>query len=212
MRLARLIATFALVATGCGTDTPDAPADPASGEATAAAAAPEATDDSSADCLIGTWQIDPASMDLEKIPALQELPDAEFSVGGSTGRALLAFEASGDAVQTFEDFSITIDASVMGQTVSVRNNYSGTARATYAVEDERIVMEPGEADLSASVNVNGGTAQPNPFATESVFEEWERGRTAFECEGDLLTVDVYEPDSDGGEAFIRDVRYTRVAG
>lgn len=207
MRPLLVLAALALAA--CGTDTPEASGESASGESRSA---PEATAaPSGEDCLVGTWQIDPASMDLDKIPAMQEIPDAEFSVGESTGRALLAFDASGDAVQTFEDFSITIDATVMGQSMSVRNDYSGTAEATYTIEDDRIVMEPGEAELSTSVSINGGAAQPNPFATESVFEEWERGRTAFDCEGDALTFDIYGPESDGGDVFIRDVRYTRVS-
>ena len=209
-----LLSAVLLFASGCASDAPAdaAPSDDsASSDAPSAPEAAALSDASGAGCLIGTWQIDPASMDVGKVPAMQQIPDAQFSVGGSSGRALLVFEASGDAVQRFEDFSVTINASVMGQTVSVRNDYSGTARATYAVEDDRVVMTPGEAELTSSVSINGGAAEPNPFATESVFEEWERGRTAFECSGDDLTLDIYGPDSAGGEVFVRDVRYTRVA-
>ena len=201
--------TLALLLTACGSgdsaptggaderanDTPSSPAE------TASAAGP-------ASCLIGTWQLDPASMDFDNSPAMQEVPDAEFSVGETSGRALLAFEADGDAVQTFEDFSVTVNASVMGMTMSVRNDYSGTAAAEYRVEGDRLVMEPGEADLTATVSVNGGAARANPFATESIFESWERGRSSFACEGDDLTFDIRDPEDD--TVFFHDVRYTRV--
>ena len=148
-------------------------------------------------------------MDFDNIPAMQEVEDATFSVGETSGRALIAFEPDGDARQTFEDFSVTINASVMGMTMSVRNDYSGTAAAEYRVEEDRLVMEPGEAALSATVSVNGGAASPNPFAAESIFESWERGRSSFTCSGDDLTLDIRDPQDD--TVFIQDVRYTRVA-
>ena len=165
-----------------------------------------------ADCLIGTWQIDPASMDMDKVEGIQNIPNANFSVGGSSGRALLAFEPDGDALQTFEEFSITINAAVSGIQMSVRNDYSGTASGTYTVEDDRIVMQPGEADLSIAVSVNGGAPTQNPMGVESLFEQGERGRTAFTCSADELMFNIHSPDSAGGAEVIRDVRYTRVAG
>lgn len=201
---------LALLLAACGSDdaasTTDVPnATPEADTPTETASAP-----GSASCLVGTWQIDPASMDLDKIEGMDQIPNADFSVGGSEGRSLLVFEGGGEAVQRFEDFSLTINASVSGMTMSVRNDYDGTARATYRVEGDRLVMEPGEADLTAQVSINGGAPQGNPFATDSIFETWERGRSSFSCEGDELLFDIRNPEDDA--VVIRDVRYTRVAG
>jgi hypothetical protein len=207
MRLVLLL--LVLLLSACGAESSDAPVtDAGPSSEPVATTAPT----SEADCLIGTWQIDPSSMDVNKVQGVQDIPDADFSVGESSGRALIAFEANGDAMQTFEDFSVTVNANVMGLAMSVRNDYTGTAAGTYAVENDRIVMQPGEANLSASVSINGGAAKPNPFATESVFEQSERGRTAFTCSGDELMLNIHAPESDGGAEVIRDVRYTRVAG
>ena len=202
---------FALLLSACGAEpSDDAPESPASSsDEPVAATEPAAASDAA--CLIGTWQIDPASMDMDKVKGIQDIPNAEFSVGASSGRALLAFEPDGDAQQTFEDFSITINAAVSGIQMSVRNDYSGTASGTYAVEDDRIVMQPGDADLSIAVSVNGGAPMNNPMNIESLFEEGERGRTAFTCSDDELMFNIHSPDSAGGEEVIRDVRYTRVA-
>ncbi|MEM6326377.1 MAG: hypothetical protein AAF791_04595 [Bacteroidota bacterium] len=207
MRPALVLLAFVLAA--CGTDS--APDTASSDSATEADTPTEiASAETGETCLVGTWQIDPASMDLDKVEGMDQVPDAEFSIGASTGRALLVFEPGGEAVQRFEDFSVTVNAEVMGMTMSVQNNYSGTASATYRVEGDRLVMEPGEANLSATLRVNEGAAEPNPFATESIFETWERGRSTFACEGDLLSFDIRDPSDD--TVFIRDVRYTRVAG
>lgn len=208
MRPALLLLSFLLVACGSDGDAPSATASDGSNEE--AASTETASASSGDDCLLGTWQIDPASMDLDKVEGLDEIPDAEFSMGGSSGRALLVFEPGGDAIQRFEDFSITINAAVMGMTMSVRNDYDGRAEATYRVEGDRLAVEPGEADLTAQVSINGGAPQGNPFATESVFEEWERGRSTFRCSGDELMFDIRNPEDD--QVVIRDVRYTRVAG
>ncbi|MEO0558413.1 MAG: hypothetical protein AAF170_09535 [Bacteroidota bacterium] len=203
---------LALLASACASDTsdtPDASSSPGTEPETAAVETASASD---AECLVGTWQIDPASMDLDKVEGIQDIPNANFSVGETSGRALIAFEPDGSAMQTFEDFSMTINAAVSGMQMSVRNDYSGTANGTYTVEDDRIVMEPGGADLSVSVSVNGGAPINNPMGVESLFAEGERGRTAFTCSDDELRVNIHSPDSAGGEEFIRDVRYTRVAG
>ncbi|HIG73931.1 MAG TPA: hypothetical protein EYQ24_04965 [Bacteroidetes bacterium] len=214
MRFALLALALPLAACGSDPDAastsgPEDGADASTAELASSDAPGGSAGTTGADCLVGTWQIDPATMDPSRVQGMDEIPDADFSVGGSEGRALITFESDGDAIQRFEDFSVTINASVMGQTMSVRNNYSGTARATYRVEDGRIVAEPGEADLTATVSLNGGSAEPNPFATESVFETWERGRSAFTCEGDELLIDIYNPEDD--TLVIEDVRYTRVA-
>lgn len=209
MRSALLV--LALLTGACGAESSDAPESTAS-SSDEPVATTETASASDAACLIGTWQIDPASMDMNKVEGIQDIPNAEFSVGESSGRALIAFEPDGDAQQTFEDFSITINAAVSGIQMRVRNDYSGTASGTYAVEDDRIVMQPGEADLSIAVSVNGGASVSNPMGIESLFEEGERGRTAFTCSGDELMFNIHSPDSAGGEEVIRDVRYTRVAG
>ncbi|GAB5537128.1 MAG: hypothetical protein Rubg2KO_33770 [Rubricoccaceae bacterium] len=210
MRPAFLV--LALLASACASDTTDSPDPSSTPESLSENAVAETGSVGDAECLLGTWQIDPASMDLNKVEGIQDIPNADFSVGASSGRALLAFESDGNALQTFEDFSITIDAAVSGIQMSVRNDYSGTASGTYAVEDGRISMEPGDADLSIAVSVNGGAPVDNPMGVESLFEEGERGRTAFTCSDDELMFTIHSPDSDGGEAFIRDIRYTRAAG
>ena len=209
MRLALLI--LAVLASACGGEPSDTPESPTSspGDPVATTESESASSDA---CLVGTWQIDPASMDMNKVEGIQDIPNAEFSVGESSGRALIAFEPDGTALQTFEDFSITINASVSGIQMSVRNDYSGTATGTYTVQGDRIAMEPGDADLSIAVSVNGGAPTNNPMGLESVFEEGERGRTAFTCSADELMFNIHSPDSAGGEEVIRDVRYTRVAG
>ncbi|MEM1055112.1 MAG: hypothetical protein AAGI52_06270 [Bacteroidota bacterium] len=198
---------LALLLSACASEDP-APTGSAQSPTEATPSASAAPSDES--CLVGTWQIDPASMDLDKVEGMDQVPDAEFSVGASEGRALLMFGPDGDARQSFEDFSVTINADVMGMSMSVRNDYRGTADATYRVEGDRLVMEPNAADLTATVSVNGGESRPNPFATESIFETWERGRSTFDCEGDELMFDIRDPQDDA--VFIRDVRYTRVSG
>ena len=205
----RLVPTLLalLLASGCASE-PDVPSPEASGAADEVAAASGA---GGADCLVGTWRLDPASIDFDEIPGMSEMPDASFSVGETEGEALLVFGPDGGTVQRFEDFVLTIDATVGQMALSVANAFDGTAEATYAVEGDRITFTPGEADLTSTVTVNG-TRRQNPFAVESIFESAERGRPTFDCSPEALSMDIYAPEADGGELMFSDARYTRVAG
>lgn len=160
-------------------------------------------------CLVGTWEMDAAqTFRAEQFARIVPMEGARFSFGGDSGRALLVFGPDGQARQRWDDFSVTINASVMGVSVGVVNQYEGTASARYTVEEGRLVFEPGEADMSSTVIVNG-QSRPNPFATESLFEQAERGRSAFTCSGDVLTLDIRDPQND--ETLFTEVRYTRAA-
>ena len=142
---------------------------------------------------------------------MAENPDADFSVGETQGEALLVFDADGGTVQRFEDFVLTIDATVGQMALSIANAFDGTAEASYSVEGDRITFTPGEADLTSTVTVNG-TRRQNPFMVESIFESAERGEPTFRCSSEVLSMDIRAPEADGGEVMFSDARYTRVAG
>ena len=208
-----VFAVLALVlASGCASepDTPEA-SDTASGDPTSStetASAPEAS--GAADCLVGTWTLDPTSIDFDDVPGMSEIPNATFSVGETQGEALLSFDASGGALQRFDGFVMTVDATVGGMSLSVANSFDGTAAATYVVEGDRIVFTPGDASLTSTVTV-GGTRRPNPLPIESLFESSERGEPTFRCTPDVLSFDIRAPEADGGEVMFSDARYLRVA-
>jgi len=213
MRSALLIAAL-LLTTGCGSDSADDPAasgETASGETTGGetSTAPEASGDAA--CLVGTWALDAESISFDDVPGMSEIPNASFSLGETRGEATLTFSASGETIQRFDGFVLTVDASVGGMNMSVANRFEGTAEAGYSVDGDRIVFTPGDASLTSSVTV-GGQTQPNPLPVESLFENAERGEPTFRCDGDVLSLDIRTPEADGGEVMFADARYTRVAG
>jgi len=175
---------------------------------------PDAPALTGAACLLGTWAVDAErSFRPEVWESLAPGGEVRFEYGGTSGRALLTFEPGGATRQAFEDFALTLNGDTPAGEMSTTVSMSGTAEGRYTVEGDRLLFEPGEADLTtqARVHLGGNVVSNAAMDLESLFEGGERGRTTFICRGDELLLDIHE-DAEGGRVLFDDARYTRVSG
>jgi hypothetical protein len=191
----RFLAGGLLLMAACASsgDTTTTTADETTSTSTTAAPTTTAAGGGHEDCVVGSWTLDLDSF----------VSSMEGAMGGAgsvpvvsvtSGSASMTFEDNGSAAGVYDDLTVEVE---LGPDIPVIDMIlSGEIVGTWSVEDETLVLTPGEdSNLDVEALVDG---EPFPLPIEPD-TSLSSSRSAITCEGDMLSI---TPDVQGSAATV----------
>ena len=139
----------------------------------------------SADCLVGTWELDSAAfLDQVFAAASEELEGGSVSHGG--GEYVIDLAGDGTFVGTRDNWQMRFESSE-GVFVSILD---GTETGTWSVEGDMLSITTDVTDISVTSALEvDGELQELPFGgTQTVRTDVFAGAGSFTCDDDQMTV------------------------
>lgn len=139
----------------------------------------------SADCLVGTWELDSAAfLDQVFAAASEEFEGGSVSHGG--GEYVIELSSDGTFVGTRDNWQMRFESS---EGVFV-NILDGTETGTWSIEGDMLSIASDVTDMSVTSALEvDGELQELPFGgTQTVRTDVFAGSGAFTCDDDQMTV------------------------
>jgi hypothetical protein len=191
----RFLAAGLLLMAACASsgDTTTTTADETTTTSTTAAPTTTAAGAADEGCVVGSWTLDLDSF----------VSSMEGAMGGAgsvpvvsvtSGSASMTFEDNGEAAGVYDD--LTVQVELGPDTPVIDMILSGEIVGTWSVEDETLVLTPGEgSNLDVEALVDG---EPFPLPIEPD-TSLSSSRSAISCEGDMLSI---TPEVQGSAATV----------